>query len=300
MRVLITGATGLIGRHLVRALAERGDDVVATSRRKVEIPGARAVRWSPEEGPLPPDEIDGMDAVVNLAGVGTGARRWSRAYKAEIKASRQLVTTSVVSSVLRAGTPIFLSASGVGYDGSRGDEELDEDSSPGNDFRANLAHEWEELARPAEVNHTRVVLLRFGIVMAANGGLLPRLLPFARLGLLGPIGGGQQWFSWIHIDDVTALILATLDNNSLRGPINITAPNPVRQRVLARTLGIVLHRPAVLPMPTFALRLLFGEYAKVLFVDGQRIIPRVAQAFGYKFKFSQLEQALRAECRESR
>ena len=280
MRVAVTGASGLVGRAVVAALRARGDAVVEVGRRG-------PVAWDPESGP-PPPEVTGAEAVVHLAGEPIAAKQWSAAQKRRIRDSRVIGTRNLVEGINRAGTRarVLVSASGIGYYGDdRGDELLDESSSAGDDFLARLCVEWEAEAQRAE---TRVVPVRTGIVLAREGGALPpRALPF-RLFVGGPLGGGRQWMSWIHLDDHVGLILRAIDDDGVRGPINAVAPSPVRNAQMARALGRVLGRPALLPVPRLALTLLLGERAPLLLGS-----LRVKSAVGGTFRVPELEPALR-------
>jgi uncharacterized protein (TIGR01777 family) len=287
MQVMVTGATGLIGRPLVRALAAAGHSVLVVSRSPGRVP-ARAVGWD-----AVPQAIEEMDAVVNLAGEPVAEGRWTEARKQEIRTSRIDGTRALVRA-LREATKrpgVFVSASATGYYGPRGDEPVDESAAPGHDFLAGVCKAWEAEAAAAEALDVRVVRLRIGVVLAPDGGALGKmLLPF-RAGIGGRVGSGEQWMPWVHVDDVCGLVVAALAGGEWRGPVNATAPNPVRNRDFARALGHALDRPAVLPVPGFALRLLFGEMAGIL-LTGQRAVPAAAQERGYAFKHPELAGAL--------
>jgi uncharacterized protein len=293
VKVAVVGATGLLGRALCTELAARGDAVSAVSRRgRAGIAGAADVRWDPAEGPAPPALAD-ADAVVNLAGAPIERWRWTAARKREIRDSRVLTTRGIVDVLMAAPAPrLLLNASGVGYYGPRGDEPVDESTSAGADFLARTCIAWEGEARRAERAGHRVALLRTGIVLAARGGALPTMARPVRLLVGGPIGGGRQWVPWIHIDDEIGLMRHILDRPGVAGPVNATAPAPARQRDFVAALGRVLRRPAVLPVPAFALRVAMGEMA-TLALDGQRALPRAALASGYRFAHPELEPALR-------
>ena len=245
MRVAVVGATGLIGRALSRALVARGDAVVAVSRRGAAgVEGAEDARWDPAEGPPPDAVVGGVDAVVNLAGAPIEARRWTAARKREIRESRVLTTRLIAERVGgEGGAPVLVNASAVGYYGPRGDEVLTEESAPGRDFLAETCVAWEREAAGAEARGARVVLLRTGIVLSPRGGALPKLAMPVRLMVGGPIGGGRQWVPWIHEDDEVGVILHALDREDVAGPLNLTAPEPVRQRDMAAAMGRVLGRP---------------------------------------------------------
>jgi uncharacterized protein (TIGR01777 family) len=293
VRVAIVGATGLIGRRVAGALARRGDDVLALSRSGAPVPGARPLRWDPAEGPPPAAALEGVDALVNVAGAPIAPRRWTDARKRELRDSRLVTTRRVVEALAAGGPRVLVNASGVNYYGDA-PHDVDESSPPGRGFLAELCVDWEAEARRAEAAGVRVALLRSGIVLAPEGGSLPRLALPARLGLAGPIGGGRQWLPWIHVADEVGIILLALDDGRVSGPLNLVAPAPVRQREFARTLGRVLRRPAALPTPAAALRLALGQLAEELLLQGQRAVPRAALAAGYRFRFDALEPALRA------
>jgi uncharacterized protein (TIGR01777 family) len=287
MQVLVTGATGLIGRPLVRALGAAGHAVTVVSRTPGRAP-MRAVGWD-----ALPAVVSESDAIVNLAGEPVADGRWTTARKQAIRASRIDGTRAIVRAIRGASRrpSVLVSASATGYYGPRGDGIVDENVGPGSDFLAGVCKAWEAEAQAAEALDVRVVRLRIGVVLSADGGVLGRtLLPF-RAGLGGPIGGGAQWMPWVHVDDVCGLVVAALGGQEWQGPVNATAPNPVRNREFARALGRALGRPAVLPLPGFALRLAFGDMAEVL-LTGQRAVPAAALARGYAFKHPELPGAL--------
>ncbi len=290
MKVAITGATGLIGRALVRALRSDGSDVIVLSRTPGRIVDIEATVWDPDQSGLPDRACDGVDAFVNLAGVGIGDGRWSKRHRTAITESRVVTTRRLVEAMERHGVSTLINASAIGFYGP-GDESVDESSPAGSDFLASVCVKWEAEAKKAQ-EISRVVLLRSGIVLSMDGGALPKLLIPARLGLGGPLGGGRQWQSWIHIADEVKLILLALRDKSVSGPVNATAPNPVHQAEFARTLGHVLGRPAALPTPGPAIRLLLGR-ASAIALTGQRVTPAVALRSGYQFEYSLLEPALR-------
>jgi uncharacterized protein (TIGR01777 family) len=299
-RIVIAGATGTIGQALVEALRRRGDAVVALSRnpRKAAeglAAGVDVAAWpEPKHAAPPADALAGADAVVNLLGEPI-AQRWSGAVKREIRDSRVLGTRSLVEGLGALGDDArpstFVSQSATGFYGPTGEEPLDEAAGAGNDFLARVVLEWEQEASAAEPL-ARVVLTRTGVVLARHGGALAAMLPAFRLGVGGPVAGGRQYVSWIHIDDVVGGLLACLEAASLAGPVNLTAPTPVTNGELSRTLGRVLHRPAALPVPAFALRVRYGEMAQVV-TTGQRVLPGRLQREGYEFRYPQLEPALR-------
>jgi uncharacterized protein (TIGR01777 family) len=301
MRVVVTGATGLIGSALVGALRERGDVPVALARstesaREKLGAGVEVHRWAaPESEPPPTQALAGAGGVVHLLGEPVD-QRWSDAAKRRIRDSR-VRSTTLLADALTALSPeerpaVLVSQSASGYYGVRGDEPLSEDAAPGDDFLAGVVVEWEAAARRAEPA-LRVVETRTGVVLSGEGGALAKMLPFFKLGIGGPVAGGRQYVPWIHLDDVVAGLLRCLDDERLSGPVNLTAPNPVTNAELSRTLGRVLHRPAFLPVPGFALKLLYGEMAQVV-TTGSRVVPDRLQAVGHSFHFPDLEPALRA------
>ena len=293
MRVFVTGATGLVGRALCRSLLEQGHAVTALTRQAAPrgLPtGVRVVQGDPA-APGPWQEVlAGCDACVNLAGEPVAGGRWTRARKRAIRDSRVLATRNVAAAVAERGPRVLLSGSAVGFYGARGDEPLDESAPPGSDFLARTCLEWEGAAAPA-ARRARVVLCRTGIVLAREGGALARMaLPF-KLFAGGPIGGGGFWQSWIHLADEVGLLAWALGEERLSGPLNATAPEPVRNRDLARALGRALRRPSVVPAPALAVRILLGEMADVV-VTGQRVLPGKALELGYRFRFPEVEKAL--------
>jgi uncharacterized protein (TIGR01777 family) len=294
MRVLVTGATGFIGAHLCRALGEGGHEVAALSRdpaaARRRVPALRAAyAWGPSG--LPDEALSGVEAVVNLAGE-TLRGRWTHAKRRAIFDSRILGTRRLVDALSRA-TPrprVLVSASATGFYGDRGDEPLTESSGRGSGFLADVCVAWEAETQAAAAHGLRVVLLRTGLVLGRDGGALQALLLPFKLGAGGPLGSGRQWWPWVHIDDVTGTVLHAL-SSAVEGPVNVTAPEPVRQVDLARALGGALHRPALLPVPAFALRLALGEVATELLYS-RRALPERLAASGYRFKQPGLDGAL--------
>ena len=293
MRVALVGATGFLGGHLARALIGRGDEVVALVRgERSGIDGARDVHWDPAEGPVPAGALDGCDAVVNLAGAPIGAKRWTAERKRLIRESRVLTTRAVVDALVAGGGPrVLVNASGVDIYGAR-DDAVDESSPPGQGFLPETAVAWEREAMRAAEHGVRVVLIRSGLVLAKDADALVRMARPVKLFAGGPLGGGRQWYAWIHLDDEIGLILHALDHTEVAGPMNAASPNPERQRDFVRTLADVLDRPAALPAPAVAVRLAVGELA-TLALDGRPVVPRVAEETGYAFRFPGLEGALR-------
>jgi uncharacterized protein len=293
VKVVVTGSSGLIGSALARALQARGDEVTRLVRR---APTTGEARWNPEEGHIEPGALEGNDAIVHLAGVGIGDRRWSEEHKRAVLESRVKGTTLIAETIaaLTDKPRVLASASAMGYYGLRGDEVLTEDSAPGTGFLTEVCVQWEAATAPAEDAGVRVVHLRTGLVLSPDGGALKQmLLPF-KMGLGGRIGNGRQWWSWISIEDEVGAIIHLIDGSDERGPVNLTAPNPVTNEQFTRTLNGVLRRPTLLPTPTFALRAMFGsEAVDEMFLGGQRVLPARLQADGYGFRHPDLEGALR-------
>jgi uncharacterized protein (TIGR01777 family) len=296
MTIVIAGGSGFLGTALARALTRDGNTVTVLTRGSGgDAAGARRVPWAPDgDAGSWAAALAGADAVVNLAGESIAAGRWSAARKQQIEASRRLATRSLVAAIA-AQNPrprVFVSASAVGYYGPRGDEIVTEATAPGHDFLAGICVRWEAEAERAAGLGVRVVELRTGLVLARGGGALPKmLLPF-RLGAGGPLASGQQYWPWIHLEDWVRLVSWSLGASAVSGPINATAPAPVTNAEFSRILGRVLHRPALLPTPAFALRLMLGEMADALLLSGQRAIPAKAEAAGFVFRFTTLGDAL--------
>jgi len=293
-RIVVAGGSGFIGEPLVRRLLARGDDVAVLTRNPSNVRAGRAVVWNPPSQGSWSDEVANADVVINLAGENVGGGRWTDARKKRIMESRVAATSALVEAMSRNPdhTRTIISASASGFYGDRGDESLDESSTPGSGFLAEVTKRWEELARGAEP-FARVVILRFGVVLAKDGGALAKLLLPFRLGAGGPMGSGQQWMPWIDRDDILRIIEWSIDRDATRGTYNATAPNPARNRDFARALGRVLHRPAFLPTPAFALRLALGsEMADEMLLGGQRVLPKHAQDDGFEFAYPDLEPAL--------
>ncbi len=293
MRVAVTGASGLIGSHLVRALEADGHRVTRLVRRPPA--GPHEIRWDPTGGTLDRTGLEDHDAVVHLAGASLGDHRWTNSYKAKVLDSRVAGTSLLAETLASLDRPAAVLASGsaVGYYGDRGDEELTERSAPGTGFLAEVVQAWEAATAPASRAGIRVALLRSGVVQAPEGGALKRLLLPFRLGIGGRIGSGRQWLSWVAIDDEVSAIRHVLTNRSVDGPVNVTSPNPVTNAEYTRALGRVLHRPTLLPTPTPVLQLLLGrELVSEMLLGGQRVLPAVLQASGYAFARPSLEEAL--------
>lgn len=293
MHIFVAGGTGFLGTALRERLAHEGHRVSILTRQP-RRPGD--IAWTPDgTAGAWIDALDGADAIVNLAGASIAGRRWNASRKREIRDSRVLATRSLVAGIQQVARPpaVLISGSATGYYGPRGDEPLTEQTPPGSDFLASVCREWEAEALRA-ASATRVVLLRTGIVLEKDGGALPQMaLPF-RLFAGGPVGSGEQFYSWIHRDDWVSMAAWALRTGEVTGPLNVTAPNPVTNGEFARTLGRVLRRPAFMPAPAFALRLALGEMADALLLSGQRVIPARAQALGFPFDYPVLERALHA------
>jgi uncharacterized protein (TIGR01777 family) len=293
--VAITGASGLIGHALVQRLRASGKRV----RRLVRSPRPESpddIVWDPMRGVLAPHDLEGVEAVVHLAGEPI-AQRWTTARRHAIRDSRvrgtELLARAIAS--LERKPSVLLSGSAVGYYGDRGDEAVGEDSPPGTDFLSGVAREWEAATAAAKDAGVRVVLLRSGVVLNPSGGALEKLLPPFRLGVGGPIGSGRQWMSWIALDDHLRAMEHAMATTGLHGPVNLVAPNPVTNAEFAATLGRVLGRPAIVPVPSFALELLYGEMARATLLAGQRVLPNALLRSGFRFAHPTLEQALRFE-----
>jgi len=292
MRILISGASGLIGSALSSSLTAAGHTVTRLVRREA---AAGEFTWQPASGELDAAAFDGCDAVINLAGVNIGEKRWTDDYKRSLLSSR--VETTQLLAATMAGLDhkpaVFLSGSAVGWYGDRGDERLDELSAPGTDFLSDLCQKWEAATTAAHEAGIRVVHLRTGIVLSARGGALKKQVPLFKLGLGGRFGSGHQWQSWISIDDEVGAISHLLSSD-VHGAVNLTAPNPVTNIEFTATLAKVLHRPAVLPIPMFGPKLLLGsELVEALLLSSQRVLPTALQRSGYEFKHETLDTALR-------
>ncbi len=298
MRVFVTGGTGLVGRRLVARMLERGDQPVVLSRNRDAAittlgPDVEVVEGDPTVEGIWQQSVSTCPAVVNLAGENIFARRWNEDFKVAIRDSRVLATQHVVAAISRAESrpAVLVNASAIGFYGPHGDEELTEDSPPGNDFLANACVDWETAAREIATHGVRLVLVRIGIVLSAEGGALTQMLTPFKLGVGGPVGSGRQWMAWIHMEDLVGIILHSLDNPQVSGVINATAPEPSTNKEFSKALGRALGRPAVFPVPVFMLRLRFGQVAEVL-AAGQRVIPKRTLESGYAFRFAKIDDAL--------
>ncbi len=319
MRVTLTGATGLIGTTLVAALVGDGAEVTVLSRnpeRAAARLGVPAVGWDPLSEPAPRQALEGRDAVVHLAGENV-AQRWSASAKRAIRESRTIGTRHLVEGLSACATPagggaeggggsggggqpgsegagrpaVLVSASAIGYYGPHGEEPLDEEAPPGGDFLAQVCVAWETQARAARELGMRAVQVRTGVVLDPRGGALAKMLPPFRMGIGGPVAGGRQYVSWIHVDDLVGVTRAALSDERWTGPVNGTAPEPVTNRELSHALGRALHRPAMLPVPGAALGLLYGEMAQIV-TTGARVLPAKPLMLGYEFRHPHLDEAL--------
>ncbi len=293
MKIVISGASGLIGTQLAKTLKSSGHEVVQLVRRTA---GAGQIMWDPKSGKLDPASLEGCDAVIHLSGAGIGDKRWSDAYRKEILDSRTATTLLLANTIasLQRKPSVFLSGSAIGIYGARGDEQLTETSAHGTGFLADVCKQWEAAAKPAIDAGVRTVFLRTGIVLSPKGGALKKLLPLFRLGVGGKFGNGKQWQSWISMDDEVASIIHLLTAN-VSGAVNLTAPQPVTNAEFTKVLARVVKRPAIVPVPTFAPKILLGgELADALLFTGQRVMPQALTASGYVFKHSTLESALRS------
>jgi len=307
MNILMTGATGLVGTSLVKKFTNEGHTVYRlmrseTRKRDAKQSGVFDVPWNPSSGEIRGPDGSGllqvpaaMDAVINLAGAPVVGARWTKDRKALLRSSRVDTTRGVVRAIAKMDKrpQVLISASAIGYYGNRGDELVTEKSAPGSDFLSELAKEWENEAVKAEEFGVRVVLLRFGIILAKQGGALPQMMMPFKFGLGGKLGSGRQWTSWIALQDVVAIIQAVLRSDSWKGPVNLVAPQAVRNSDFTKSLGKVMHRPAIFAAPAFALRLAMGEMADTL-LGGVRVAPQVLEQQGYRFVHANLDEALNA------
>ncbi len=297
MKILITGATGFIGSHLCHRLAESGHTLIALSRDEASarsrVPQVSEVfHWDPLASPPPPGAFEGVEAVINLVGENI-AGLWTPDKKKRISESRILGTRNLVDGIAQLGSrpEVLISASAIGYYGDRGEEDLTENSSPGSGFFSDLCVAWENEAAVAQSLGLRAVRLRTGTVLGPGGGFLKAMLPVFKLGLGGPLGSGDQWWSWVHISDVAGIIDYALRRTELDGPVNVTSPRLLHQKEFAHALGRLLGRPSFLRVPRLALKLTMGELSEGLLASS-RVLPGKAQETGYRFQFPELESAL--------
>ena len=293
MKIVVSGASGLIGTQLVAKLSSSGHEVVRLVRRS---PKSGEIQWNPKSGTLDAAALEGADAVIHLSGAGIGDKRWTDGYRKEILDSRTATTALLATTMasLSRKPSVFLSGSAIGIYGARNDEQLTEVSTHGTGFLAEVCEQWEAAAKPAVDAGIRTVYLRTGIVLSPKGGALKKLLPLFKLGVGGKFGNGKQWQSWISIDDEIGAIEHLLTAN-VSGAVNLTAPNPVTNAEFTKVLASVLKRPAIVPVPTFAPKILLGgELADALLFTGQRVIPAALNASGYMFKHTTIESAFRS------
>lgn len=295
MKVLISGASGLVGTHLIPTLTAKNYDVYKLVRKTPR--GDDEIEWNAEKGFSESEQakLENFDAVVHLAGDNVASENWSAEKKRRIKESRTVGTKVLIDALKQCKNPPkhFISASAVGFYGDRKDEILTEDSAKGAGFFPEVCGEWEIEAKKAEDFGARVVCMRIGVVLAKDGGALEKMLTPFKFGVGGTIGSGRQWMSWISMDDIISIVHFFLDNENLRGAFNLTAPNPATNEQFVKTLGHVLSRPTVLPLPEFAVKLIFGEMGETLLLQGARVLPKRLEDAGYKFKYTNLEEAMK-------
>jgi uncharacterized protein (TIGR01777 family) len=296
MKIVVAGGSGFLGEPIVKRLLARGDDVVVLTRNPLHVDAGRAMQWDARSQGAWSDEAASADVVINLAGENVGEGRWTNERRKRMVASRLEATAAIVEALRRdpSRTRTLINASAVGYYGNGGDEVLDERSPRGDGFLAELVEKWEAAARQAE-SLSRLVIIRFGVVLGADGGALKKMMIPFKLGVGGPVGSGTQWMSWIDRDDAVRIVEWAIDHEVARGIYNATAPQPVRSRDFARALGRALHRPAFLPAPAFALRALFGQMGEEVLLWGQRVLPVRAAAEGFVFEKGSIDAALAAE-----
>jgi uncharacterized protein (TIGR01777 family) len=295
LKIAISGASGMIGTALARSLRLDGHEVLPLVRRPVRS-DEQAVQWDPSSGTIDAGALEGIDGLVNLSGAGIGDKRWTDAYKREVLESRTTSTDLLARTIAGLDRPpsVFVSGSAMGIYGDTGDTAVTEDGPLGTDFLADVCKSWEAAAAPASAAGIRVAFPRTGIVLSPHGGALAKLLPLFRFGLGGRMGSGRQWWSWISLDDEVGAIRWLLDHDVV-GPVNLTAPNPVTNREMTEVLGQVLHRPTLLPVPSFGPKLVLGgELADALLFTSQRVLPAVLEEQAYPFTHPTLEVALRA------
>jgi uncharacterized protein (TIGR01777 family) len=292
MRIAITGASGLIGSHLLPTLSAQGDEVTRLVRHPA---GNGEVTWNPQQESLDLSALDGFDGVIHLAGENIASSRWTTSMKGRIRESRVRGTHAISSGLARLATPpkVLIAASAIGYYGNRGAELLDEQATPGEDFLAKVVYDWEQATEPAANAGIRVVRLRIGVVLSPAGGALAKMLTPFRLGVGGRVGNGRQYWSWIAIDDIVGIIRYTLRQRALSGPINAVTPTAITNAQFTQALGRVLHRPTFLPMPATAARLALGEMADALLLSSTRVVPQQLLDHGYSYEQPELEPALR-------
>jgi len=294
MRVLITGASGLIGQALQKSLDEKGDEILSASRK--EPKSTNDIQWDPDTGFADEDlaRLEGLDVVIHLAGENIAGLRWTDEKKKAIRDSRVHGTRTLIEAFARLEKKpnVFISASAIGFYGDRGDDEMTETSSAGDTFLSEVSKEWESESRRAEDMGIRTVLLRNGIVLSKDGGALATMMTPFKFGVGGVIGSGKQWMSWVSLDDVVAAINFAIENEKMRGAVNVVSPNPVTNEEFTKTLGEVLYRHTFLPLPGFAVNLVFGEMGDALLIDSTRVAPKRLLDAGFEFEFPELKTAL--------
>lgn len=294
MKILVSGSHGLVGKALVRSLTDDAHEVVRLVRGERSF-GAMEIEWDPNQSRIDTEHFEGFDAVIHLAGESIASSRWTTEKKRAIRDSRVKGTALLSDSLAHLSRPpsLFLSASAIGYYGDRGDELLTENSAPGNDFLSSVCVEWEKAAAPAAEKGIRTIYTRFGIILDPHGGALAKMLTPFRMGIGGRVGDGKQWMSWIGLDDVVNGLKFLIADKSIHGPVNFVAPNPVTNAEFTKTLGRVLSRPTLFPVPAFGARLAFGEMADALLLSSQKVEPSVLEDNGFLFNWPTLEPALR-------
>jgi len=294
MRILITGASGLIGTALQKSFEEKGYEMLLASRS--EPKSERDIQWNADAGFADEDllRLEGLDAVIHLAGESISALRWTDEKKKAIRDSRVHGTRTMIEAFARLEKKpkVFISASAIGFYGDRGDEEMTETNSVGDTFLSEVSKEWESESRRAEDMGIRTVLLRNGIVLSKDGGALATMMTPFKLGVGGVVGSGKQWMSWVSLDDAVGIVNYALENENLRGAINVVSPNPVTNEEFTKTLGEVLYRPTFLPLPEFAVNLVFGEMGDALLIDSTRVVPKRLLDSGFKFRYPEIKSAL--------
>lgn len=292
MKVLITGSTGLLGTELQKSFTAKGYDLLLASRKEPQ--DDKHIQWSIEEGFTDPDKLEGVDVVVHLAGENVSGLRWTDEKKKAIRDSRVLGTRNVVDAIskLKHKPKVFVASSAIGFYGERGEEEVTESSAAGDNFLAVVCKEWEAESRRAEDAGIRTVLLRTGIVLSKDGGALATMLTPFRLGVGGVVGSGKQWMSWISLEDEIAVINYVIENENIRGAVNAVSPNPVTNHDFTKTLGDVLYRPTFLPLPEFAVSMIFGEMGDALLLASTKVMPKRLEDAGFEFKYPNLKEAI--------
>ncbi|MEP6945384.1 MAG: TIGR01777 family oxidoreductase [Acidobacteriota bacterium] len=292
MKILITGSTGLLGEALQKSFSEKGYEMLLASRK--EPFDDRHIRWTIEDGFAEPEKLEGLDVVIHLAGENVSGLRWTEEKKKAIRDSRVLGTRNVVNAIskLKSKPKTFIAASAIGFYGERGDEEVTESSAAGDTFLSDVSRDWESESRRAEDAGIRTVLLRTGIVLSKDGGALATMLTPFKLGVGGVVGSGKQWMSWIALDDEIAIINFAIENENIRGAINAVAPNPVTNEEFTKTLGEVLYRPTFLPLPQFAVSMIFGEMGDALLLASTKVLPKRLMDAGFEFKYPNLKAAI--------